>query len=211
MQVEKQVEGCKGHVHALCSCARCRPILPTPLDVAKGVSSLLASEKKLPRWCWWSVLSLSFFSSFRSGFPFGLVLSFEVVFETGTSRLKPGNEKRMEDRRPTTVRPTKVRTTFDERHRSTMAEAEGTPPKGAVLMSASKYIARSCKDVNKTFMECKAKDLNPSACLKEGEAVTECLLKLYDANSANAARRPEKARCTNEVAAKRSFSIRQEV
>lgn len=78
-------------------------------------------------------------------------------------------------------------------------------------MSASKYIARSCKDVNKTFMECKAKDLNPSACLKEGEAVTECLLKLYDANSANAARRPEKARCTNEVAAKRSFSIRQEV
>jgi len=45
-------------------------------------------------------------------------------------------------------------------------------------MSASKYIARSCKDVNKAFMECKAKDLNPSACLKEGEAVTECLLKL---------------------------------
>lgn len=88
-----------------------------------------------------------------------------------------------------------------------MAEAEGTPPKGAVLMSASKYIARSCKDVNKAFMECKAKDLDPSACLKEGEAVTECLLKLYDANATNAARRPEKARESEDVEAKRSCSI----
>eukprot|EP00894_Picocystis_sp_ML_P003660 jgi/Pico_ML_1/54177/g4589.t1 len=64
-----------------------------------------------------------------------------------------------------------------------MAEAEAAPPKGAVLMSASKYIARSCKDANKAFMDCKARDLNPSACLKEGEAVTECLLKLYETPS----------------------------
>lgn len=52
------------------------------------------------------------------------------------------------------------------------------PPTSAVLMSVSKHISHRCAKVNKAYVECKKKDKNPAACIKEGEAVTGCAVDL---------------------------------
>lgn len=55
---------------------------------------------------------------------------------------------------------------------------EATAPTSAVLMSVSKHIAVRCQKVNKAYMDCKANDANPEKCLREGVAVTSCVLDM---------------------------------
>lgn len=47
-------------------------------------------------------------------------------------------------------------------------------PTSAVLLSIAKHIANKCGQQNKAFLDCKAKDRNPEACLKPGDAVIAC-------------------------------------
>lgn len=63
--------------------------------------------------------------------------------------------------------------------------AVSSAPASALLMAASKHVAVSCSKVNAAYIECKDKNNgNPSACLKEGEAVTGCVVNLLkDLNS----------------------------
>ncbi|KAK9919047.1 hypothetical protein WJX75_008974 [Coccomyxa subellipsoidea] len=44
-------------------------------------------------------------------------------------------------------------------------------------MSISKHLAARCSKQSKAFIECKRKDKNPEACLKEGDAVTACAIE----------------------------------
>merc|ERR1711907_126470 len=46
------------------------------------------------------------------------------------------------------------------------------------LHAASAHIGQHCAAANKAFMECKARDGHPAACLKQGEDVTQCALDL---------------------------------
>jgi NADH dehydrogenase (ubiquinone) 1 alpha subcomplex subunit 8 len=57
------------------------------------------------------------------------------------------------------------------------SEDETPPPTSAVLMSISKHLAARCSKQSKAFIECKRKDKNPEACLKEGDAVTACAIE----------------------------------
>jgi NADH dehydrogenase (ubiquinone) 1 alpha subcomplex subunit 8 len=58
------------------------------------------------------------------------------------------------------------------------AEGQGAPT-SALLMAASKHIALSCARVNEAYIQCRDKNHNnPTACLKEGEAVTGCVVNL---------------------------------
>lgn len=63
--------------------------------------------------------------------------------------------------------------------------AVSTAPASALLMAASKHVAVTCSKVNAAYIECKDRNNgNPSACLKEGEAVTGCVVNLLkDLNS----------------------------
>ena len=58
-------------------------------------------------------------------------------------------------------------------------------PTSALLMASSKHISLRCRAVNEAYIACKDRNHgNPSACLKEGEAVTACTVKvLGDLNS----------------------------
>ena len=57
-----------------------------------------------------------------------------------------------------------------------MAEQEGEVlPTSSVLYAAHKHIGERCKEVSMNFLRCKKKDLDPSACLKQGEAVMSCM------------------------------------
>ena len=58
-------------------------------------------------------------------------------------------------------------------------------PTSALLMASSKHISVRCRAVNEAYIACKDRNHgNPSACLKEGEAVTACTVKvLGDLNS----------------------------
>lgn len=59
------------------------------------------------------------------------------------------------------------------------AQDEPPPvPASSVLMSASKLIASECGGVSKAFVACKKGNPNPEACLREGEAVTGCVIDL---------------------------------
>ncbi|CAI7792724.1 unnamed protein product [Closterium sp. NIES-54] len=53
-----------------------------------------------------------------------------------------------------------------------------TPKLIAVLMSASRHIAKSCAAENRAFLECKRADENPEKCLQQGAQVTGCVLNL---------------------------------
>ncbi|ERN10916.1 hypothetical protein AMTRI_Chr12g271870 [Amborella trichopoda] len=58
-------------------------------------------------------------------------------------------------------------------------DAVGEPiPTSAVLMAASKHIARKCRAENRDFLNCKRKDPNPEKCLDKGQEVTRCVLSL---------------------------------
>ncbi len=57
-------------------------------------------------------------------------------------------------------------------------EGDAPPPTSAVLFAISKLIATSCGKQNRAFVECKAKDPNPEACLDAGDAVTDCVVAL---------------------------------
>jgi hypothetical protein len=59
-----------------------------------------------------------------------------------------------------------------------MASADDPPPVSAVLYSIAKHVAARCGKENRAFIECKKKDKNPEACLKEGDAVTQCTIDL---------------------------------
>ena len=56
------------------------------------------------------------------------------------------------------------------------SEDETPPPTSAVLMSISKHLAVRCSKERVAFIECKKKDRNPEACLKEGDTVTACAI-----------------------------------
>ena len=58
-----------------------------------------------------------------------------------------------------------------------MAEAEA-PATSATLYAVHKHVASRCGDVSAAFMACKAADQNPEVCLKQGAAVTSCVVKL---------------------------------
>lgn len=59
-----------------------------------------------------------------------------------------------------------------------MAEKPAPPPTSSVLLAISKHIAAQCGKQNRAFLECKGRDRNPEACLKEGDAVTACVVDL---------------------------------
>lgn len=46
----------------------------------------------------------------------------------------------------------------------------------SVLYACAKQIGATCESVNRAFIECKAADEEPSACLDKGEAVQACAL-----------------------------------
>lgn len=46
----------------------------------------------------------------------------------------------------------------------------------SVLYAAAKEIGSRCESQNRAFLECKAADENPAACLEKGEAVQACAL-----------------------------------
>lgn len=56
-----------------------------------------------------------------------------------------------------------------------MANAEPS----AALMAAYKHIEARCSDKNAAFYRCKQRDQNPASCVREGDAVTHCVLDLY--------------------------------
>lgn len=57
--------------------------------------------------------------------------------------------------------------------------ASNSTPTSALLMAASKHVAVRCSKVNAAYIECKDRNNgNPSACVKEGEAVTQCVVDL---------------------------------
>lgn len=59
------------------------------------------------------------------------------------------------------------------------SEQEPQPvPASSILMSASKVIAIKCGGPSKEYIACKNRDENPAACLKEGDAVTGCVINL---------------------------------
>lgn len=51
----------------------------------------------------------------------------------------------------------------------------------SVLYAAAKEIGVTCDAENRRFLECKAKDEEPSACLDKGEAVQACTLGVLKA------------------------------
>lgn len=58
-----------------------------------------------------------------------------------------------------------------------MADQEALPT-SAVVMSIAKHIAIRCHDQNVAFMQCKKADRNPETCLKEGNAVSGCVIDI---------------------------------
>ena len=59
----------------------------------------------------------------------------------------------------------------------TMADAAPVPT-SAVLMTAWTHIATKCTAPNKAFMQCKAGDSDPAACLAKGDEVSRCALSV---------------------------------
>lgn len=58
-----------------------------------------------------------------------------------------------------------------------MAEA-GAPAPSATLYATHKHIAARCAAASAAFLACKGRDANPEVCLKEGSAVTACVVSL---------------------------------
>lgn len=61
--------------------------------------------------------------------------------------------------------------------------SSATPDQGPsthynALLTAAPYVGEACLDVNRSFIQCKAGDNNPSKCLDEGAKVTACALKV---------------------------------
>ena len=44
----------------------------------------------------------------------------------------------------------------------------------STLLAAHRLLDRGCSQVNRAFLECKARDMDPRACLAAGEAVFQC-------------------------------------
>ena len=59
-----------------------------------------------------------------------------------------------------------------------MADAEAPVPVSSVLLAVSRQIASACAAQNRAFLDCKRRDRNPEACLKEGDEVTGCVIDL---------------------------------
>ena len=59
-----------------------------------------------------------------------------------------------------------------------MADATAAPA-SSVLLACNKLIARDCAVENDAFLRCKARNRDPVACVKEGEAVYHATLKAY--------------------------------
>ena len=59
-------------------------------------------------------------------------------------------------------------------------EQSSAPPISAVLYAISKHIATKCSKQNKAFADCKQRDANPELCLEQGDAVTSCVVDLYE-------------------------------
>merc|ERR1712091_675409 len=58
--------------------------------------------------------------------------------------------------------------------RSENMPSDGVDAHTAVLYASSTQIGTVCSKVNAEFLACKNKDANPSACLVQGTAATEC-------------------------------------
>ncbi len=58
------------------------------------------------------------------------------------------------------------------------ADAEAPVPVSSVLLAVSRQIASTCAAQNRAFLDCKRRDKNPEACLKEGDDVTGCVINL---------------------------------
>jgi hypothetical protein len=58
-----------------------------------------------------------------------------------------------------------------------MADAEA-PATSATLYAVHQHVATRCGDVSAAFLACKAGDQNPEVCLKQGAAVTTCVVGL---------------------------------
>lgn len=48
----------------------------------------------------------------------------------------------------------------------------------SVLYAAAKEIGATCESENRAFLACKVADEDPSACLRQGEAVQSCALRV---------------------------------
>ena len=62
--------------------------------------------------------------------------------------------------------------------RSAMVEDRSPSPPSPALLAAHKHIAYACAQPNDAFVRCKQRDPNPAACLREGDDVTRCVLRL---------------------------------
>eukprot|EP00899_Mesostigma_viride_P013241 jgi/Mesvir1/21918/Mv01975-RA.1 len=58
------------------------------------------------------------------------------------------------------------------------ASAVNGPPNSFVLMAAAKHVAASCAAQNAGYIACKKQNADPQECLKQGDAVTTCVLSL---------------------------------
>jgi hypothetical protein len=86
-----------------------------------------------------------------------------------------------------------------------MAEAEA-PATSATLYAVHKHVGSRCGSVSAAFMACKAADQNPEACLKQGAAVTSCVVGLCAPapRRRRAARRAARAGAARAAASPRS-------
>lgn len=63
-------------------------------------------------------------------------------------------------------------------------------PTSSVLFAVHKHLQRRCADKTSAFIQCKRNDENPEKCLKEGAAMTGCLLDVL---------KDVKGKCGNET------------
>merc|ERR1711904_396264 len=68
---------------------------------------------------------------------------------------------------------------------SSKMPSDGVGAHTSVLYAASTQIGTACSKVNADFLACKNKDANPSACLAQGTAATECARDLLQRMSAS--------------------------
>jgi hypothetical protein len=59
-----------------------------------------------------------------------------------------------------------------------MADAAEAPATSATLYAVHKHVASRCAGVSAAFLACKQGDQNPEVCLKQGAAVTGCVVGL---------------------------------
>ena len=50
----------------------------------------------------------------------------------------------------------------------------------SILLAVAPVLEKQCAAENEQFMRCKAHDIDPAVCLKEGRVVTNCAAKVYD-------------------------------